>query len=385
METTILRSLRVLVKETVQPADLVIVGGLIAEVAPHGSQADGLELGNLLITPGFVDLHSDAVEKEIEPRPGASFAVRPSLIELDRKLAMAGITTMFHAVSFNDEALSGNRATEAAINIIREIDSANRTVLAVDNFIHARYEITSFKSGAAIKELIEDRCVKMVSIMDHSPGQGQFKTVQSWKNYHKPVFDISDEEADIIIGKKEQIDMNLAYKLMRELLVCADEHGLVALSHDDDRPEKIDMLKELGVSVTEFPLNIETAKYAVDSGIHAGMGAPNVVRGKSQSGNISARELVERGCCDFLCSDYHPASMLQAAWAMNREMGLDLGQAIGMISSVPAAISGLDDRGEIAQGLIADLLVIDDRDIPKVVTTMKEGDVIYSSLGCLCG
>ncbi len=385
MDKTILRSKRVLIEETIQAADLVIVGGLIADVAPHGSEAGGLELGDLLVTPGFVDLHSDAVEKEIEPRPGASFPVRPSLVELDRRLAMAGITTMFHAVSFNDEALSGNRATEAAVKIIREIDSANRSVLAVDNFIHARYEITSFKSAAAIKELIEDRSVKMVSIMDHSPGQGQFKTVESWKNYHKPVFDLSDEEADIIIGKKEQVDMNRAYELMRELLSFAAEHGLVSLSHDDDRPEKIDMLKELGVSVTEFPLNIETAEYAIESGIHTGMGAPNVVRGKSQSGNISARELVERGCCDFLCSDYHPASMLQAVWAMHREMGLDLGQAIGMISSVPAAISGLGDRGKIVSGLIADLLVIDDRDIPKVVTTIKEGDVIYSSLGCLCG
>ena len=385
MKTSILRSQRVLVKDTICPADLVIIGGLIADIAPHGSEADGLELGDFLITPGFVDLHSDAVEKEIEPRPGAMFPIRPSLIELDRKLAMAGITTMFHAVSFNDEALSGNRATEAAVQIIKDMDSVNRSTLAVDNYIHARYEITSFKSAGAIKKLIEEKCVKMVSIMDHSLGQGQFKTVESWKKYHKPVFDLSDEEAETIIGRKEQIDMNRAYKLMRELLAFAAEHGLVALSHDDDRPEKIDMLKELGVSVTEFPLNVETAQYAIDSGIHAGMGAPNVVRGKSQSGNISARELIEQGCCDFLCSDYHPSSMLQAAWIMNREMGMDLAQAIGMVSTVPATISGFEDRGEIAPGLIADLLVIDDRDVPKVVTTMKEGDIIYSSLGCLCG
>lgn len=159
---------------------------------------------------------------------------------------------------------------------------------------------------------------------------------------------------------------------------------LILLSHDDDTEEKIDSILDLGIRMSEFPLKMEVSANARKQGLATGMGAPNVVRGCSQSGNVSARDLISEGACDFLCSDYHPTSLLQAPYVMTAELGLNLSAGFAMVSSVPASLAGLTDRGRIASGLPADLLVIDDSHVPKVVMAMKEGDVAYSSLSCMC-
>lgn len=383
MQKKILRSMRVLYDGNIQPADLILGGGLILNVAGYGSQRDAVDLGQLLILPGLVDIHSDAVEKEIEPRPGATFPIRQSLIELDKKLAMSGITTMFHAIAFNDESITTSRSTAMAEEIIEQIHATNRTELSVDNFIHARYEITSFPSAAVIRKLIANGRIQLLSIMDHTPGQGQFKSIETWKRFHLPTYDLTDAQAETIISKK-RLDQKQAYYLVKELLDFAKENDMILLSHDDDLPEKIDVTCDLGITISEFPLGVDVAAYAQKKGLATGMGAPNVVRGKSQSGNISARQVIENQCCDFLCSDYHPSSLLQAAFVMNREMQMPLSTAVAMVSSTPAKIAGLNDRGRIAPDLLADLTILDDRDIPKIVTTLKAGEVVYNAIGCLC-
>ncbi|MBU1138892.1 MAG: alpha-D-ribose 1-methylphosphonate 5-triphosphate diphosphatase, partial [Proteobacteria bacterium] len=345
----VLRSTRVLIRESIRPADIVIHHDLIEDVLPFQSVSGGYDLGNMLIAPGIVDLHSDAIEKEIEPRPGAHFPIRSSVIELDKKLTMAGITTMYHAVAFNDEAITKNRGTETAARIIRRINEADRNQLGVDNLVHARYELTSFASVPVIKELIESGAVHILSVMDHTPGQGQFKSIENWKKFHLPVYDLSDSEADLIIEQKQR-DKLRSYEVVSDLLRFAGECGLMLLSHDDDSPEKIDLIADLGIRVSEFPLDKDVAAYARDKGIATGMGAPNVVRGQSQSGNVSARELVRAGVCDFLCSDYHPSSMLQAPYLLHNELQMPLVDAFRMVTATPAALAGLNDRGEIGSG-----------------------------------
>ncbi|MBL4902829.1 alpha-D-ribose 1-methylphosphonate 5-triphosphate diphosphatase [Desulfocapsa sp. AH-315-G09] len=380
----VLRSKRVLTGGVIQPADILIRHGIIEAITSHNSRPTAHDFGNQLIVPGFVDLHSDAVEKEIEPRPGAYFPIDSALVELDKKLTMAGITTMFHAVGFNDEAVAGARSTETAARVICRIAEANREHLFADNLIHIRFELTSFVSVAVIKELIEKGHVRLFSVMDHTPGQGQFKSIESWKKFHQPVYKLSDTVADTIIRQKQQ-DKADSYEVVKDMLSFAASHDLVLLSHDDDTPQKIDLIRDFGVTVSEFPLNMDVAAYARSNGIATGMGAPNVVRGKSQSGNISAREMIAQGTCDFLCSDYHPSSMLQAPFIINRELGIDLSRCFEMVSTTPAKLARLDDRGEIAAGKIADLVVIDDHTIPKAVLTLKEGTSVYNGIGCICG
>ncbi len=384
MQRLVLRSKRVLIKDSIQPADIVIKNGEISEVQAHNSDHHAMDFGNRLIVPGFVDLHSDAIEKEIEPRPGAQFPVASALVELDKKLTMAGITTMFHAIGFNDAAITGYRATKLAAAVIRDIYDANQSRLTVDNFVHARFEVTSFESVGTIKELIEQNLIQMLSVMDHTPGQGQFKSIETWKEFHLPVYKLSDADADEIIRQKQRGQAR-SFMIVEDILRFAGEHNLILLSHDDDTPLKVSLLKDMGVTISEFPLDIEVATFAKDHGVATGMGAPNVVRGKSQSGNVSARELIAENRCDFLCSDYHPSSMLQAPYAAHKELGIPIETCFNMVSRTPAKLAGLNDRGEIAPGKKADIVVIEDNSIPTVVLTLKEGTAVYNGTGCLCG
>jgi alpha-D-ribose 1-methylphosphonate 5-triphosphate diphosphatase len=219
--------------------------------------------------------------------------------------------------------------------------------------------------------------------MDHTPGQGQFKSIETWKKFHVPVYELSEEQADFII-KDKQNNQGRAYQIMEDLLRYAADRNIRLLSHDDDSKEKIDLLFDLGISISEFPLDLNVAAYARSKGLGTGMGSPNVVRGRSQGGNISARDLISDGGCDFLCSDYHPSSMLQAPYTLHRELGMNLEDGFAMITSQPARLAGLDDRGRICEGCLADIVAIEDRWVPKVVLTLKEGSAVYNATGCLC-
>ncbi len=374
---TIIRSKNVLIDGEFKPADVVIQHDKITAVNRYNSIDVAVDLRERRVVPGFVDLHSDAIEKEIEPRPGARFPVEMAVVELDKKLSMAGITTMYHAVGFNDEELQKGRGTKESQELIQEIYRANKSHLGVDNLIHVRFEITSHSSIKTIKELIKSDKVDMLSIMDHSPGQGQFKTLESWKEHHLVCYEIEEHEVDEYLKRKNSKDK---VGVIEDLVEFGLKHNLPVLSHDDDTNEKVDTLKSLGVSFSEFPLSIEVAKYAKSQGISTGMGAPNVVRGGSQSGNIAARELVKKGVCDYLCSDYHPSSMLLSPYRLKEDVNLTLEDGFAMISSTPARLANLTDRGEIKEGKKADIVVIDESHFPKVVLTFKDGEVVYNGI-----
>ncbi len=374
---TIIRSTNVLIDGKFQGADIVIQGKMITAVNPYRSIDVAIDLGERRIVPGFVDLHGDAIEKEIEPRPGARFPTAMAVVELDKKLSMAGVTTMYHAIGFNDEELSKGRGTQQSRELIEEIYEANKKHLGVDNLVHARFEITSETSLQVIKDLIAQKKVDMLSIMDHSPGQGQFKTLESWKKYHLAAYEIDAEDVDEYIKTKTSKDK---VGIVEDLVQYGLNHDIAVLSHDDDCEEKLNTLKNLGVTFSEFPLSIEVAKLAKNMNISTGMGAPNVVRGGSQSGNIAARELVKEGVCDYLCSDYHPASLLMSPYRLKEDVNLELEDGFAMISSTPARLAGLGDRGVIAEGKKADIVIIDESHFPKVVLTFKDGEVVYNGI-----
>lgn len=372
---TILRSENVLKDGKFVPADIVIQGEFIKRVDKYGTNEVAVDLGDKKIVPGIVDLHSDAIEKEIEPRHGATFPVELAVAELDKKLSMAGVTTMFHAIGF-EENLKKNRSIDLAKHQIEEIYEANKKHLGVDNFIHARFELSASEAVESIKEVISKGMVNLVSLMDHSPGQGQFKSLESFQTYYGNYYGLNENEIQNVVEKK----MNKDEDKINELIIHAKNHGLTLLSHDDDCIEKLEGLLDLGVKISEFPLDLEVAKYAVSKGIATGMGAPNIVRGGSQSGNIAAIELVKEGVCKYLCSDYHPTSMLQAVYRMQKDANLDLAEGFSMVTSTPASYANLDDRGIIEKGKRADIIVIDDVHIPKVVLTVKDGESIYNGI-----
>ncbi|MGB3750117.1 MAG: alpha-D-ribose 1-methylphosphonate 5-triphosphate diphosphatase [Arcobacteraceae bacterium] len=372
---TVLRSKNVLINEEFKPADIVIKDEFIKSVDAYNSHDIAIDLGERKIAPGIVDLHSDAIEKEIEPRPGATFPIELAVAELDKKLSMAGITTMFHAIGF-EENPNKKRSIELAKKQIEEIYKANKRHLGVDNLIHARFELSSTEAIEPIKEVIENGMVKLVSLMDHSPGQGQFKSLESFQTYYSSYYGLNKGEVQKIVDKKMSKDEDK----INDLIACAKKHNLTLLSHDDDCIEKLDGLLGLGVQISEFPLDLEVAKYAVSKGIATGMGAPNIVRGGSQSGNISAIDLVKEGVCKYLCSDYHPTSMLQSVYRMKKDANLEIAKGFSMITSTPAKYANLEDRGMIKAGKKADIIVIEDDNIPKVVWTIKDGESIYNAI-----
>jgi len=372
---TILRSKNVLINEEFVCADVVLFKEQIKRVDEYGSNSVAVDLGDLKIVPGIVDLHSDAIEKEIEPRHGATFPVALAVAELDKKLSMAGITTMFHAIGF-EENPKKKRSIDLAKHQIEEIYNANKKHLGVDNFVHARFELSASEAVESIKEVIGKGMVNLVSLMDHSPGQGQFKSLESFQTYYGNYYGLNEDEIQNVVDKK----MNKDEKKINDLISYSKEHNLTLLSHDDDCIEKLDGLLDLGVQISEFPLDLEVAKYAVSKGIATGMGAPNIVRGGSQSGNIAAIELVRENVCKYLCSDYHPTSMLQAVYRMKEDANLDLARGFSMVTSTPAKYANLEDRGVIEEGKRADIIVIDDSNIPKVVLTLKDGESIYNGI-----
>ncbi|MFV0562086.1 alpha-D-ribose 1-methylphosphonate 5-triphosphate diphosphatase [Malaciobacter mytili] len=372
---TILRSSKVLINEEFIPADIVIEWEFIKRVDKYGINEVAIDLKDKKVTPGIVDLHSDALEKEIEPRPNATFPMLLAITELDKKLSMAGVTTMFHAIGF-EENPKKKRSIDLAKQQIEEIYKANKNHLGVDNLIHARFELSATDAVEPIKEVISKKMVNLVSLMDHSPGQGQFKTLESFKSYYSKYYGLNDDEVDEIANKK----INKDEEKIKELINYAKKYNLTLLSHDDDCIEKLDGLLNLGVQISEFPLSLEVAKYAVSKAIATGMGAPNIVRGGSQGGNIAAIDLVKEGVCKYLCSDYHPTSMLQAVYKMKQDANLDLAKGFSMITSTPAKYANLEDRGEIKEGKRADIIVIDDSYIPKVILTIKDGESIYNAI-----
>ncbi len=344
---------------------------------PQGTRE--IDAGGNYLFPGFVDMHSDAIEKGIEPRPNTFFPVDIAVFELDKKIASCGITTMFHSLSFAELEV-GLRNNNTAAEIIREIHGF-RHKLKVNTKIHARFEITDHGAVSFLEKLIRDNQINLFSFMDHSPGQGQFQDVISFKNYYGPVYAKSDAEMDDIIERKLQAKMSHAPRDIARLLDVCREHGIAIASHDDDSREKIHWMKEMEIGMTEFPINMEAVQAAHELGIRVCLGSPNVVRGQSSSRNLDAREAIRRGYGDILCSDYSPMTLLHAVFTLERHGILPLHKATNMVSLNPARAVGIADHtGSLEAGKDADMVLVDPSDgLPRVLKTFVAGREVFAT------
>ena len=329
--------------------------------------------------PGFIDLHSDAIEKGIEPRPNTFFPVDIAVFELDKKIAACGITTMYHSLSFAEMEV-GLRSNSMAAGIIRQIDQFSHT-LKVNTRIHARFEITDLGAVPFLEGLIQDGLVHLFSFMDHSPGQGQFRDITSYKNYYGPVYGKSDLEMDGIIDRKLQSKAGDAPLAIDRLVGLCRKSGIAIASHDDDSQEKIEWLQSMGISLTEFPVNIAAVKAARENGIKVCFGSPNVLRGQSQASNLSARDAIRWGYGDILCSDYSPMTMLHAVLTLERLDILPLHEAVNMVSLNPARAVGIAGKtGSLEEGKAADLLLVDhSNEFPRILKTFVGGREVFST------
>lgn len=381
----IIRNARVVTADAVLPeAAVAAAGGVITAVGEPPAAPAGCEVvdarGRLLM-PGFIDLHSDVIENAIQPRPGGRFPVEVALQELDKQLVACGVTTIFHCLCFvSSEENPPFRSQEMTDFLIHRIHALAPGFHARTR-IHARYEITNSESFDAVEALIARGAVHLFSIMDHTPGQGQFSEMEHFRDYYARARGLSREHVELLVERRLAARRRVDWERLAALGRLCRAKGIRMASHDDDSAAKVAAVRRLGASLAEFPVNLEAARAARRLGMHIALGSPNVLRGGSLTGNLSAREALAAGLGDVLCSDYAPMSLLHAALGLAREGVVSLPQAVRLITRNAAAAAGIDRSvGAIAPGMAADLVLVDDRrPVPAVVRTFVAGREVFRS------
>jgi alpha-D-ribose 1-methylphosphonate 5-triphosphate diphosphatase len=363
---------RVVTPDRVFDGCVRIEGDRIVEVGAVDDDADTVvEADGRFVIPGLVDLHGDDIEGHLHPRSGARMTVPMALTSADRANISAGITTKFHAISFEEDE-DADRSPELATTLTDAITAAD-DVLA-DHRLHARCEVSQQRSVDAVLEVVETGDADLVSVMSHVPGMGQFQDIAAFKEYYENADGHTAEEAEEMIEKRTDISSATLRERVDQVVGAAHEAGAVTASHDDEDPEEIKRLADSGVDITEYPITLETAERAAAVGMTTAMGAPNLVRGESQWGNLSTADAIEAGVVDALVADYHPPSLLAAAFV---DTGEPLPERVNRISANPAEAVGLDDRGRIDIGARADLLVVDREPTPTVARALVAGQPVY--------
>ena len=325
--------------------------------------------------PGVIDLHSDAVEGVVEPRKNVHFAHDQALPQVDLLFAAAGVTTPFHAVCFGLEGRAGGDSL-GLVRSLHRLGETGEGLGCVDHRVHVRFEVSEPEELPLVLELIADHTVDLVSVMDHSPGQGQFRTLESFIAYYVGNHGKSDAEAKALAERKlaKRDAAPAVVTALAEAIRSRDgERGTLAV-HDLDDPGLVPGLAELGCTISEFPVNLDAARAAHSAGLATVFGAPNILRGRSQSGNIRAADAVEGGVCDALCSDYVPWTLIPAALKLRSDADMQLHDCVRMLTAHPARAAGLEDRGVIEVGRRADLVrVHDDPERPRVAEVWCRG------------
>ena len=346
----------VLENETLHDASVLIENGMIAAINPQQvSDAEEVNLHGQTLMPGMIDLHCDALEKEVEPRPNVHFPLDFACAQADKRNAAAGVTTVFHALSFANHEL-GVRNNAFAAEIARAVHAWQPNAL-VDNRVHCRYEVTDPTAPPVLLDLMQKGDMHLFSVMDHSPGQGQFKDITAFRDYLARTYKKTDAELDALLAEKAAQSEG-AMQRIETLIEAARALGIRVASHDDDTPEKVQTVHALGVGISEFPINLAAAQAAKANGMFTIFGAPNILRGKSQSGSMKALDAVKENVADCLCADYAPAALIVAIFRLPELAGISLADAIRLVTINPARAVGLDDRGVIAVGKRADLVAV---------------------------
>jgi len=332
------------------------------------------------VMPGIIDINGDDMETAISPRPSSRFPADLALLQLDRSNAVCGITTKLHAIAYFEDELNGHH-----IGLSKEIAKTIahcRYSLLTNHFLHIRCEISTHLED--VLEVIESPLVKLISLIDHTSrqGQGQFLDPEQYKEYYEGVYGLSDAEIDRIFRTKLGY-ANAKVQNMREVARKALAKWISIASHDDDSSQKVELVHSIGARISEFPVTLDAANRTRKLGMTICMGAPNVVLGRSTSGNLSSIQAVAAGLVDVLCSDYNPASMLYSPFILWKQGILTLPDAVKMVTLNPAKAVGMDyATGSIEIGKRADILVVTEQmGIPVVARTIVSGEVVYAG-GC---
>ncbi|MGF7158530.1 alpha-D-ribose 1-methylphosphonate 5-triphosphate diphosphatase [Rhodoligotrophos appendicifer] len=357
MPETVFTNARIVMRDEVIEGSLAISGAEIKDVsAGRVRSTSAIDCEGDLLVPGLVELHTDNLERHMMPRPKASWPAGSAAINHDREIIAAGITTVYNALTIGHV-----RPTSTAEGLGAMLSALDRQAasgaLKAEHRLHLRCEVSGSDLMDLLEPLIDHPSVGLMSVMDHTPGQRQFVSLEQYTTYYQGKYALTDEALRRFIIERREDFERYGVAQRRKVVDMARERGLPLASHDDATFDHVAEAANDSVVIAEFPTTIEAAQACRTHDLAVLMGAPNVVRGGSHSGNVAARELARLGCLDILSSDYVPASLLFGALMLTEgEDGIALPQAIGMVTTVPARRLGLDDRGEIAAGKRADLV-----------------------------
>ncbi|MEI4769849.1 phosphonate metabolism protein PhnM [Psychrobacillus sp. FJAT-51614] len=368
---------------------VVVQGEVIQAIIPQESvvnysDAQLIDARGGYISPGFIDIHSDYIETIASPRPTSMMDFNISLREAEKILISHGITTMFHSLSFYREDVFTHKPMRNPKNIQRMVDAIDAThneLHLIRHRLHARFEIDNVDEIDSLVQNIENGKVHLLSFMDHTPGQGQYRNLEVYRETLKGYRNISDDDVNVLIAERQSTEF-LTIEKIKEVVELAISRGIAVASHDDDEIQKLELVKSFGTTISEFPITLEVAKKAKEMGLHTIAGAPNVLLGGSHSGNLSAAEAIANECVDILCSDYYPAALLHAIFDLHEKHGNDLHKMFMMVSLNPAKAVKMDDEiGSIKVGKKADILVIERMEdgYPMLTTTMVNGALITTT------
>lgn len=374
MTRTILSNARIVLADEIVQGSLVIEDDTILAI-DAGPSSTGEDMAGDYLIPGLVELHTDHLENHYRPRPGVFWDPLAALHAHDVQIIGSGITTVFDAVRIGSDRDLPDMLKHAD-RLVSAIETGrDGGWLRAEHLVHLRCELPSHDVIDHFEALATRPVARLASVMDHTPGQRQFRSLEDYRRFYGPSMGRTQDELDAYIEARLDEQRRYSAPNRQHLVARSRELGLALASHDDATLAHVDEAAADGVVIAEFPTTLEAASAARDAGLAILMGAPNVVRGRSHSGNISATDLVAAGLLDILSSDYVPLALLHAAFLLpQRVPGLGLPAALAKVTAIPARAAGLDDRGLIAAGKRADLVrVAADFPVPVVRSVWREG------------
>jgi alpha-D-ribose 1-methylphosphonate 5-triphosphate diphosphatase len=367
---------RTLLGDRIVDASLSIADGAIVAVdCPAGRASLTIDARDLLVLPGIVDLHGDAFERQMMPRPGVHFPIDVALLDSDRQAISNGITTVFHATTWSWEP--GLRSGDNARGLIEAIETL-RPRLAADTRFHLRHETYNLDAENEISEWLSTGRIDLLAFNDHMDSTIASLAKPQKRNRMVERTGLSSEAFDELVARILARAADVSGSISR-LAKVAREAGIRMLSHDDDSPATRRSFRAAGVTIAEFPINEETAREAASAGDAIVFGAPNVVRGGSHTGWTKASDMIAKGLCSVLASDYYYPAPLIAAFRLAADGALPLPQAWRLISTAPARAAGLGDRGILGERQRADVVLVDDRIPmrPRIVAVFAAGRLVH--------
>ncbi|MEM1419393.1 MAG: alpha-D-ribose 1-methylphosphonate 5-triphosphate diphosphatase [Pseudomonadota bacterium] len=355
MTEMVLTNARLVLSDIVIDGSIQIRDGRIADIASGRSTAPGaLDCDGDYVIPGLVELHTDNLERHLQPRPGVEWPRRAAVAAHDGEFISVGVSTIFDALRVGTINVDGiGHYAPAVLEAEQALNDLG--LLKADHYFHLRCEVSSSKLVEEFDSVGDDPRVRLISIMDHTPGQRQFANIDKLKQYYQGKHGWSDDRMAAFVVEAKKNQARWCPPNIAALKERAEKRNFAVASHDDATEDQVAESVAVGANIAEFPTTLEAARASRSAGLKILMGAPNLLRGFSHSGNVSAMDLAREGLVDVLSSDYAPASLMLAAFKLAEETDYGLPAAIGTVTRNPALAVDLKDRGALEVGLRADL------------------------------